>query len=282
MTDPVILADMPHRMVGCVGVALAGVIGLTACGPSSGGGTAAPSAGSTSSTVSAGATGVAAGPAAAAGTCGGAVHDLASAMRLVTDPAPCPGSVNTLWRGTAGVGARWTMPRFVAYTDGQIPADACGRADANPADFAENAAYCPADDTVAYSVTLLRKLYQSGGAYQPILVLDHELGHRANHLAGTVGVVSRAEENQADCEAGYALRAASKANRLPLKDVFGGALLFYRLGDKTKGWFNTENPAQPGVHGTPRQRATAFADGFLLGVNECHKIGRSSTGSIIL
>jgi uncharacterized protein len=261
-------------MVGFVGVALAGVIGLAGCGPGSAGDTSAPGTGST------GATGVAA--AAAAGSCGGAVHDLASAMRLVTDPAPCPGSVNTLWRDTPGVGARWTMPRFVAYSDGQIPADACGRADANPADFAENAAYCPADDTVAYSVNLLQKLYQSGGAYQPILVLDHELGHRANHLAGTVGVVSRAEENQADCEAGYALRAANKASRLPLKDTFGGALLFYRLGDKSKGWFNTENPAQPGVHGTPRQRATAFADGFLLGINECHKIGRSSTGSIIL
>lgn len=38
--------------------------------------------------------------------------------------------------------------------------------------------------------------------YLRVVVLEHELGHRADAIAGVVGVVSRAKENQADCDAG--------------------------------------------------------------------------------
>src|SRR5262249_20082032 len=156
------------------------------------------------------------------------VQDLDSALRLITDPAGCPGSVNTVWHKQ--LGDRWTTPKFIGYHDGQVPNDACGRAASSAQDFAENAAYCPADDTVAYSVELLKTLYPDGGAYQPVLVLDDELGHRADRIAGTVGVISRAEENQADCDAGFAIRSAHDSGRLSLGDVARGGVLFFSLG----------------------------------------------------
>jgi uncharacterized protein len=270
---------MRARIALAVALTLAAAAGCSSQGLTGGTSSGGTSSGGTSSggTSSGGGTN-----AASSLDCGGKVTNLASALRLVTDPAGCPGAVNTLWRKTSGVGDLWTTPKFIAYHDGQVPDDACGRAAPNPRDFAENAAYCPADDTIVYSIELLDQLYRSGGPYQPVLVLDHELGHRANHLARTVGRVSRAEENQADCDAGYAVRFAHDAGRLPISDVFSGGLLFFSLGDKGGSWFNTENPAAPGAHGTPRQRATAYADGYLRGVKRCRSIGKSRTGSIIL
>lgn len=268
---------LPARIALALALALAAAAGCSSQGLAGGASSSGSGAGTSTSASSGGGS-----SAASSLDCGGKVTDLASALRLITDPAGCPGAVNTLWRKTSGVGDLWTTPKFLAYHDGQVPDDACGRAARDPRAFAQNAAYCPADDTIVYSVELLEQLYRTGGPYQPVLVLDHELGHRANQLAHTVGRVSRSEENQADCDAGYAVRFAHDAGRLPISDVFGGGLLFFSLGDTGGSWFTTENPAAPGAHGTPRQRATAYADGYLRGVKRCRSIGRSPTGSIIL
>ena len=101
----------------------------------------------------------------------GVAHDVASTVAILTDAADCPGSVNQFW--TQQLGSRWTMPKFVPYRDGQAPRDACGAADSNPDDFADNAFYCAADDTVAYSTDLLNGLFQKGGPFLPVVVLMH-------------------------------------------------------------------------------------------------------------
>jgi predicted metalloprotease len=216
---------------------------------------------------------------AAAGQCGGPAGDLNSALRIMTDPMGCPGAVNTLWRRE--LGNAWTPVRFVPYRDGEVPNDACGARSPNADDFADNALYCRLDDTVAYSVDFMAELYQQGGPTYPMFVLMHEIGHRANRVADAVGVVSRAEENQADCVAGHEAKFAHDAGRLPLRDVFGGALLFYNLGDtRGHGWFDREAAAAD-AHGTPRQRAQAFSFGYLRSLEVCRRLGRSPTGSVL-
>src|SRR5262249_56307934 len=123
------------------------------------------------------------------------------------------GAVNAC--GGAQLGARWTPGRLVAYHDGKGPADACGRRDRNPAHFRSNAAFCPADGTVAYSVELMSYLDRVGGPYLPVVVLEHEYGHRGDELGRHLGSTSLFEEDQADCDAGAQTRFAHHPGRLP-------------------------------------------------------------------
>jgi predicted metalloprotease len=203
--------------------------------------------------------------------------DLASATAILTDPPGCPGAVNTFWRQQ--LGAAWTPIKLVPYRDGQRPRDACGGEVADPTQFAENAFYCPQDDTIAYSEDLLGQLAQVGGPYLPVVVLEHEEGHRADRLGNHVGAISRSEENQADCDAGASTRFARNARRLPLTDVFNSASLLYQLGDRQA--FGRERASDPGAHGTPHQRLVAFTRGYLQGLPACIRLGRSRTGFVV-
>jgi hypothetical protein len=172
------------------------------------------------------------------------------------------------------------MPTFVPYRDGQAPRDACGAADSNADDFADNAFYCAADDTVAYSTDLLNGLYKKGGPFLPVVVLMHELGHRADRIAGAVGPISRSEENQADCSAGVETAFARTAHRLPFTDVFGAARLLFQLGDTRH--FGSELASSPDAHGTPAQRLIAYTRGYAQDkISVCRKIGQSQTGSVV-
>jgi predicted metalloprotease len=207
---------------------------------------------------------------------GGVAHDVASTLAILTDPSNCPGSVNAYWKSQ--LGSQWTDPVFIPYRDGEIPANKCGKASDDPEDFADNAFYCPADDTIAYSQDLLDSLYQEGGPYLPVVVLEHELGHRANRIADDVGVISRSEENQADCDAGVTTAYARTAHRLPFTDVIEAAKLLYKLGDTRN--FGSEVADSPDAHGTPSQRVIAFGRGYFQKIGVCRVLGESETGSV--
>ncbi|ABW12735.1 metalloprotease-like protein [Parafrankia sp. EAN1pec] len=215
-----------------------------------------------------------------AGSCGGPVETVQDVEAIISEPVGCPGAVNTYWAGE--LGDQWTAPRFVPYRDGEIPPIACGEGETDPAAFAGNALYCPLDDTVAYSVDFMTELHDAGGPSYPMYVIMHELAHRAATHSGRTGVVSRAEENQADCLAGDEARFATDADRLDLGDAFSGALLFFSLGDtRDRGWFDRETATSDGAHGTPRQRAQAFAFGYLRDSDTCYRLGESPTGSVL-
>ncbi len=208
---------------------------------------------------------------------GGIAGDVASTVTILTDPAECPGSVNAYWKQQ--LGELWTEPTFIPYDDGDIPANECGeRAGATAADFEQNAFYCPADGTIAYSRQLLNTLYAMGGPYPPVVVLVHEVGQRANDIAGTVGVISRSEENEADCDAGVTTAFARTAGRLPLRDVIAAAKQLYEFGDTRN--FGDEIADSPNAHGTPAQRAIAFGRGYLQKISACRTLGESPDGSV--
>ena len=194
--------------------------------------------------------------------------------RAPTTAGPqCAGTTNQFWQQK--LGSRWTPAKIISYDDGTLPDSKCAE-DGKPEDFADNAFYCPLDDVVAYSNQLMNRLFQQGGPYLPVVVLQHELGHRANHLGDTEGVVSRSEENQADCEAGVTTKFAQKAGRLPFTDALKSAKLLFELGDVSN--FGDETANDPGAHGTPPQRAIAYGRGYFQGLGACAGLGQATTG----
>ncbi len=243
---------------------------LTACNPVDTASTGATGAGSPS--ASATSAGTATDPA-----CGGSATTQDGALKIVTGPVGCAGGVNTFW--SQQLGSVWTVPRFISYRDGEIPGDACGAESKDPDDFKGNAFYCPKDDTVAYSEDFLTSLEKKGGPTYPMFVLMHELGHRVSALTHREGVVSRSEENQADCLAGVEAHFANDAGRLPGVDVVKGSVLFFSLGDS---WFQKESPSDPDAHGQPQQRIAAFGTGYAQDPAACFKLGQSSSGSVPL
>ena len=261
------------------GLLTAVAIGAAACGSSSGA-TKADSntvpTPSTSSTPGAGDPSATPTPSLPVGCHGGVAHDVDSTLAILTDPAICPGSVNAYWKSQ--LGDKWTEPVFIPYRDGEVPQDACGTAGSNPDSFADNAFYCPKDDTIAYSRDLLNSLYKSGGPYLPVVILEHELGHRAAQLGGYVGVISRSEENQADCSAGVTTAYARTAHRLPFSDVIGAARVLYKFGDKRN--FGNEIALSTNAHGTPAQRVIAFGRGYFQNLDACKSLGQAPTGSV--
>ncbi|OHV34975.1 metalloprotease [Pseudofrankia sp. EUN1h] len=212
--------------------------------------------------------------------CGGSADTADGALKVITGPIGCPGGVNTFW--AQKLGSVWTVPRFIEYHDGDIPPDECGAQSDDPDDFASNAFYCSLDDTVAYSAEFMASLSEQDTAY-PMLVLMHELGHRVSTLTSKEGVVSRSEENQADCLAGVQAKFARDADRLPLSDAVEGIGLFFQLGDSGGSWFSVGEPnADPNAHGNPSQRVAAALLGYGKGADTCFKIGKSPTGGISL
>jgi predicted metalloprotease len=251
-----------------VTIVVGATLGLAGCGSlsvGSSGSSGTPDTAATSVGASAG--------------CGGKAVDLNSALRILTDPIGCPGAVNTFWHNT--LGSAWTAPRFLSYSDGQVPADACGRQVGDPKQFADNALYCSLDDTVAFSTDFMQEMISLGGPTFPVFVLMHELGHRADRISDTVGVITLSEENQADCDAGLTTRFADKAKRINLSDAVGGAKLFFSLGDTRGGWFQQEaSSPDDDAHGAPVQRAHAFSNGYFRSVGICRRTGASASGSV--
>lgn len=256
---------MRSRVLGVVvGLALA----TTACGAvttgSSGGAPHAagrsPTAGSTPQTVP-------------PDCSSGVAKTVDDALRIITDGPDCPGSTNRFWRHQ--LGDTWTTPTILSYDDGDVPDSKCAEG-GDPEEFTQNAFYCQLDDKILYSNQLLDRVFAEGGPYLPVVTLEHELVHRADFLGHTLGVVTRSEENQADCGAGATTRFAREAGRLPRTDVLRSALLFFQLGDTSH--FGDETANDPSAHGSPGQRVTAFSRGYFQGLGVCDDIGRDPNG----
>lgn len=249
-----------------IAVLIAVSAAATACGPVSGSSSGGRGAGAPPTAAST--------PIPVPASCGGGLaRDVDSALRIIRDGPDCPGSTNRFWR--AQLGNRWTDAKFISYDDGDLPESRCAEG-GSASDFADNAFYCPLDDVVAFSNQLMNRLYVQGGPYLPVVVLQHELGHRANRIAGQQGVVSRSEENQADCEAGATTHFAYSAKRLPASDAVRSAKLLFELGDVSN--FGDETANDPDAHGTPPQRLAAYTRGYFQGITVCDDIGRNATG----
>lgn len=152
---------------------------------------------------------------------------------------------------------------------GQSAASACGELGSSAA------AYCPADDTIHISEQFATDIYDGAldqalpgssqgygrtfGDFAVAYIVAHEYGHQVQHELGLFErygdqLPTSAFELQADCYAGTWAHSASQENKLEEGDVQEAIDAALAVGD-----FDESNP---GHHGTPEQRATAWNTGF--------------------
>jgi len=241
-------------------------LALAAAGCGHGGARLAPQADAATSAAS----GASAGPTAGA-TGGPTTTDTSSAgsaagldATLSHDTDGAVSAVDAYWKAhwSDFFQGNYSPPRVEGYYDsGRTidPAFSCG---GQPAD-AQNARYCPADDTLAWDVQLMRKGEKEGGGNAFVyLVVAHEWGHAiANRLSPTL---QAAPEPQADCLAGAVIYGSAKDGVIQFEQgdekTLSSSLV--NLADDTP-WTNVND------HGSAFQRIENFDAGRQGGVRAC-------------
>jgi predicted metalloprotease len=150
--------------------------------------------------------------------------------------------------------------RVFAYEEsGEV---ACGR-QAIPAN---NAAYCPAGDFIAYDVDWAVVAFRRIGDAFLFYLLGHEYAHGVQVRLGINYDYTIQQELQADCMAGAYIGDMVKGGRLRLDD---GDLEEFQQGllavgdDPDQPWF------APDAHGTAEQRTDSFFKGYESSLGAC-------------
>ena len=192
------------------------------------------------------------------------VTDMQSFLTDVTQ------NVDSYWTTTfADAGLPEPRVSYAWIPAGQTAASQCGELGASAA------AYCPADDTIYISEQFATAIYDGAldqqlpgssqgyggtvGDFAVAYIVAHEYGHQVQHELGLFDqyggqVPTAAFELQADCYAGTWAHSAGQNNLLEEGDVQEAIDAALAVGD-----FDASNP---GHHGTPEQRATAWNTGF--------------------
>jgi len=139
---------------------------------------------------------------------------------------------------------------------------ACGR-EPLPAN---NAAYCPDGDFIAFDVDWAVVVFRRIGDAFLFYLLGHEYAHAIQVRLGINYRYTIQQELQADCLAGAYIGDSVRGGALTLDN---GDLEEFRSGllavgdDPDQPWF------APGAHGTAEQRTEAFFDGYEHSVDAC-------------
>jgi predicted metalloprotease len=149
--------------------------------------------------------------------------------------------------------------------------DPCGTSTSSKTD---NAFFCPVevDEKVEYDLNWLQGyLVDRPGGATTFLVLAHEWGHAVQDAwvegsGGDVWDPAYTQELNADCLAGVFI-ARSVADGTIIEETGDANAIYSWLfaGGSVDGWLN------PGDHGSPQQRQTAFADGYIRGTDYCRQ-----------
>jgi len=129
-----------------------------------------------------------------------------------------------------------------------------------------NAAYCVAEDVIAYDVDWARLAFTRLGDAFIYYLLGHEYGHGIQLRLGIEHQLSIQQELQADCFAGAYIGDSVRAGRLQLED---GDLDELRAGliavadDPGQPWFAED------AHGSAEQRTDAFFGGYERSLTAC-------------
>ena len=156
---------------------------------------------------------------------------------------------------------------------GQTASSVCGDENGQLGDSA--AAYCPGDDTIYISQKFATEIYNgqldqslpgssqgygdASGDFAVAYIVAHEYGHEVQDELGLFdkygdSLPTMAFELQADCYAGTWANYENQQGRLEDGDVDEALNAALAVGD-----FDSSNP---GHHGTPEQRETAWKTGF--------------------
>ncbi|WP_433217037.1 neutral zinc metallopeptidase [Dactylosporangium sp. CS-047395] len=153
------------------------------------------------------------------------------------------------------------IEKIIPYTvDGQV---SCGT---QPIP-AQNAAYCPIGDFIAYDRNWSEQVYNDMGDAFVFYLLGHEYGHGIQQRLGIQYQFTIQQELQADCFAGAMIGDSIRTNDLTLDtgDVEELKAGLVSVGDPPdEPWF------QEGAHGSPEQRQSSFFDGYDHGLDPCN------------
>ena len=137
-------------------------------------------------------------------------------------------------------------------------------------DVAQNAFYCPVDDTISWDTdNLTNGLLDRFGPFSLVIVMSHEYGH-AIQARGALnpGLPTVAGEQQADCFAGafteFVNDGGSDVLNVSLDDLDQAVAGFLTLRDAPG-----TSIGDPNAHGSAFDRVGAFQDGFLNGTERC-------------
>ncbi len=151
------------------------------------------------------------------------------------------------------------VTKWTPYRDSDLPELACGEA------YADNAAYCPFDDSIEYSTDWLLELdqdYSRAGNMGSVVILAHEFGHHISDLHGRPFNLNIGQELQADCYAGSFLDgvdAGGYALTLQAGDVEDALQTLAGIANSEFDW------ADEKAHGGPEERRAAMARGWITG-----------------
>jgi predicted metalloprotease len=130
-----------------------------------------------------------------------------------------------------------------------------------------NAAYCPAEDWIAYDQAWLTQDYRDLGDSFVYYVIGHEYAHAIQARLGLRSRFPIQQELQADCLAGAYMGDQIRAGVLVLEKGDVDELLRSLASvadDPGVPWF------AEGAHGTVRQRTNAFANGYRVSAAACN------------
>lgn len=171
-------------------------------------------------------------------------------------------------------GLRYLAPgRVQAYVGGEPTG--CGMVDLVEPTWARNARYCTEDHSIYLDRAWMEEEMTHGGDFAPVTILAHEWGHLVQALEGFREDYTIQAELQADCLSGAYARSADRRGMLEPGDLEEGLDAAYRAGNYDVAW------NEPGAHGTPPQRLSAFFLGYRGSVEACGDVRSGDLGSII-
>jgi len=165
------------------------------------------------------------------------------------------GNIDRYWRRTfAAADLPRPRVRHTFIDPGTSVPTACESSADDQAAF-----YCPGDDTIYLGESLSRDIIQGIGDFGVAYVIAHEYAHNVQQELGWfesgLAVTTVAPfELQADCMAGAWGYAVYQEGKLDEGDVEEAVNTAFAVGD-----FDLTNPQH---HGTPNERAEAWASGY--------------------
>jgi predicted metalloprotease len=167
--------------------------------------------------------------------------------------------IDAFWAGElANLGHDYYSAGMVPVTD--VVQSSCGQF--GPYD--NPAAYCPADDSVYYSVPLGQEIQTTVGDYAWITVLAHEWGHHVQVVLGITPELTIDRELQADCFSGAYAQRALQQGFLQEGDISEAVMMAILSGDPIE-----LDEMADGAHGSGDYRVTSFMEGYFNGAATC-------------
>ena len=182
----------------------------------------------------------------------------------VFDTDGCPDTINDLLNFAANdLNEFWNAEFEAAGLTYYEPRRVSAYRSSGRRSSAYNAYYSRGSHSIAYDLNLMEDVLAQQGDLAPVYILAHEWGHLVQgNLNLFAGRDTYFTEQEADCLAGVYVKNLDERGLLEEGDFDEGIRQAWAVGDNLP-------ETHPGAHGSPRERATAFALGFEEGATAC-------------